>query len=89
VTLATYPGWFGVHTRQQEPGAIPNGARVRKIDCDRGDAHAVGTCATILGSVVHPERGFAYFVEWDPKPRVAVLVVGDKIAPIEPEETAI
>lgn len=82
MTPRIYPGWTGVHTREQARGAIPNGTRVRKIATDAGDAHPIGALATILGSVQHPQHGVCYFVEWDAKPKTAVFVAGFKIAPL-------
>lgn len=79
--LQDYPGWVGMHTRNQARGAIPNGARVRKISTERGDSHPVGSTATVLGSIFHASVGYGYFVEWDVSPRSAVFVVGEKIAP--------
>jgi hypothetical protein len=80
MNLRLYPGWLGVHTREQAPGAMPNGTRVRKVALDPGDAHPIGALATILGSVQHAQHGPCYFVEWDAKPRAAVFVAGFKIA---------
>lgn len=70
---------FGVFTRDQAYGAWPNGSRVRKAAVHEGDAHQVGALATVIGSVGpldHPVLGlaFAYFVEWDDVPGVAVLI---------------
>ena len=96
IELRTEPGYAGVFTRHQAPGAIPNGSRVVKIRRDAGDAHAVGTTGVVLGSfgpvgeeVARSARAqgiavdpgeFGYFVEWDPTPRAAVLVRGRKLA---------
>jgi hypothetical protein len=80
MTLHTEPGWLGTFTREQYPGAIPNGSRVVKIAMDEKDANPLGTLATVLGSMGHPsmeEPG--YFVEWDTMPRVAVFVAPWKI----------
>jgi hypothetical protein len=71
-----------MHTREQAPGAIPNGRKVIKIASERGDTHPVGSVATVLGSLRHPDLGFAYFVEWGGHPNMASLVVGTKIRPI-------
>jgi hypothetical protein len=85
MNIRDYPGWIGGHSREQVPGAIPNGTRVRKVKTEPVDTHPIGAEATVLGSIAieHPELGVAYFVEWDAKPKVAVLVVSWKIAPIE------
>jgi len=74
-----YPGWRGVHTRAEAPGAMRNGTRVRKIAKEDGDSHPIGSLATVLGSLHLPERGYGYFVEWDASPRTAVLVVEAQI----------
>jgi hypothetical protein len=79
--LREYPGWAGIHCRDQYPGAYTNGSRVVKVAGDAKDAHAIGTGATVLGSMGHPEVGIGYFVEWDATPRVAVFVAAVKIAP--------
>jgi hypothetical protein len=80
------PGWTGAFTRQQAPGALfANTTRIRKDKSERGDATPLGTEGTVLGSYYVPERGFAYFVEWDDKPRLAVLVLGWKLARAQPD----
>lgn len=79
--LRLYPGWRGIHTREQAGGAIPNGTRVRKIDGKPGDVHQVGSLATVLGSLHDAKVGYGYFVEWDMQPRAAVFVIAGKIAP--------
>jgi hypothetical protein len=76
-----HPGYFGLFTRHQLPDAILNGTRVVKVRSDPGDAHPIGSLATVLGSMGHPKIGNGYFLEWDAKPRWAVFVMGDKIAP--------
>lgn len=77
--LITEPGWSGHFTRNQELGAIRNGVRVVKQNSEPGDAHANGTLGTILGSVGNQEIGIAYFVEWDPSPKVAVGTMAKKV----------
>jgi hypothetical protein len=68
-----------MHTRDEAPGAMKNGTRVRKVVSESGDAHPLGSLATVLGSLHHPTLGYAYFVEWDDRPRTATAVVGAKI----------
>lgn len=80
MNIQNYPGWTGGHTREEAPGALPNGTRVRKVETEPEDAHPIGSLATVLGSVYHAVHGFGYFVEWDAKPRFAVLVIARKIA---------
>lgn len=79
--LRPYPGWHGMFTRNQAPGAYRNGTRVVKIATDVGDTHPLGATATVLGSLYHPKVGFGYFVEWDSHRRSAVFVVPWKIRP--------
>lgn len=74
-----HAGYTGMFTRHQYDGAITNGTRVVKIQSEAGDAHPVGSLATVLGSVGHPGIGIGYFVEWDDQPRMAVFVAGVKI----------
>ncbi len=69
-------------TRYQAEGAIPNGARVRKSSSDPGDAHAVGSLATVLGSLGPLEGEFGYFVLWDDL-AAPVFVVGRKLERVE------
>jgi hypothetical protein len=77
--LQDYPGWVGTHTREQAPGAMPNGSRVRKIMSKPGDASPDGSPATVLGSMHEPDLGYGYFVEWDARPRQAVFVAGFRL----------
>ena len=88
--VRNYPGYFGSFTRQQAAGAIPNGAEIRKVDEEKGDATPIGTTGKVLGSldvekidpsmVVRYGGRFMYFVEWSDKPGVAVAVIDWKIA---------
>lgn len=80
------PGWCGAFTRNQVPGAIPNGTLVEKVRCDPLDAHSLGAFAIVLGSIRAPVpiRGYEsvkyfYFVEWRSRPRTACGVVDYKI----------
>lgn len=83
LNIRSYPGWIGQHTRDEAPGALPNGSRVRKIKEDPGgDSTPIGTLGTVLGSLWEVSVGYAYFVEWDGRPRLARLVVGWKIADV-------
>ncbi len=80
------PGWVGAFTRWEAPGALANGTKVVKIVTEEKDAHPVGARATVLGSLPVPAGmggGYAYFVEWEDAPRLAVGVMGWKIAPVE------
>lgn len=58
---------FVAFTRAQAPGAWPNGSRVEKAASEPGDAHAIGSPATVLGSIAIPNDDrlrFGYFVAW-------------------------
>jgi len=78
--IKSEPGWANPFTRNDAPQARWRvGARVRKVLQELGDMTPLGTLGTVLGSLYAPEVGAAYFVEWDCKPRVAVLVVEAKI----------
>lgn len=88
VHLREYPGWLGVHTRDEASGALKNGTRIRKVKFEAGDGHPIGTLGRVLGSIEAPAdvfrqfgARFFYFVEWDPKPRIAVGVASSKIGP--------
>lgn len=78
--LCNEPGWFGGFTREQAPGAIPNGTRVVKVRTEPTDTHPIGSLATILGSIAAKGEVF-YFVEWDAHPRIAVGIRSFKIKP--------
>jgi len=73
----------------QAPGAIPNGTRVKKVVCESGDGHPIGSTGVVLGSVgpgYIPQLGreaYGYWVEWDEDPGKGIpCFVGDhKIAP--------
>lgn len=77
--LMNEDGWYGSFTRARYPGAMANDTRVVKIETESGDIHPLGACATVLGSIGHPDVGVAYFVEWDEHPRVAALVTAYKV----------
>lgn len=86
LSLAFHPGWAGMHTRSEAPGAFPNGSRVVKTLDEPGDTHLVGSLATVLGSIRAPSAElrlispYFYFVEWDAHPRIAVGIASIKIA---------
>jgi len=71
-------------TRNQAPGAIPNGAAVEKVNSEPGDCHHDGARATVVGSWGSlgvcrlPDRYF-YFVEWEDRPGVPVGIGGHRI----------
>lgn len=65
--LREWPGYTGMFTRNEAPGAMPNGTRVAKTRSEHGDSHPDGSLGTVLGSfrepAVYPDT--FYFVEWD------------------------
>jgi hypothetical protein len=84
IKIKEHPGYIGVFTTHQDRLAkFPNGLRVIKIKMERGDANPIGTKGTVLGSIVHPDAGTGYFVEWDSMPKMAVFVVEWKIEKLE------
>lgn len=76
------PGWEGMFTRDEHPGALPNAIRVRKVNSEPGDAREDGKLGTILGSIGHPDVGLGYFVERDNRPKRAVFVIAKKVEPV-------
>lgn len=79
IELRTFPGYAGLHTRDEAPGAMPNGTRVRKTATEPKDTHQDGALATVLGSVSEPSVGVSYFVEWDDDPGKAVFIAGRRV----------
>ena len=81
-TIKPYPGYYGAFTKDQAPGAFPNGSRIVKHAVEEGDGTLLGHRGTVLGSMLEPEVSpfIFYFVEWDTRPRAAVCVVSWKIA---------
>jgi hypothetical protein len=79
MNLRSFPGYIGLHSRDEAPGAIPNGTKVRKVASKPDDIHQDGALATVLGSIHYPKVGFGYYVEWDSHPRIAVFVAGHRV----------
>jgi hypothetical protein len=72
-----HSGWMGVFTTDQAPGCWPNGTRIERATVRQTVAHGARRTVqigTVLGSVHVPEKGPAYFVEWDSMPQAAMLV---------------
>lgn len=80
LNIRNHPRYKGSFTRSEAPEAkFKNGARVRKMLFEHGDGHALDTLGTVLGSIHERTIGTAYFVEFDPDPNIAVLVIEEKI----------
>lgn len=91
------PNMTGVFTREEADGAIPNGARIRKIREETGDTTPLGTLGWVLGSLAADDEvidmipvtelrehtKFAYFVEWDILPHHAIGIIGGKIEAVD------
>ena len=77
--LREEPGWYGLFTRAQAQGALPNGTRIAKCASEPGDATDDGTSGTVLGSVLDVEGRTFYFVEWAIRPRIVVAVMGHRV----------
>lgn len=73
------PGWVGNFTTHNAPGAIQAGGRIIKVAEEPGDTTPLRTGGNVLGSMLHPQRGILYFIEWDDKPRYAVAVIAWKV----------
>lgn len=75
-----HPGYEGVFTdRDDERATIRRGERVMKRDSLPTDSHPDGSLATVLGSIYHPTKGVAYFVEWDDRPGFAVVILESRV----------
>ena len=85
--ITLHHGWEGMFTTREHEGAMRNGTRVVKLEADPTDSHEAGAHATILGSFGIPGR-LAYFVVWDDWPRIACMVVAEKLAPLDPPAVA-
>lgn len=74
-----------IFTRDECPEAIyKNKERIRKAWGEPGDGTPLGTEGTVIGSITVPERpdvGTAYFIEWDNRPGMYVLVIEKKLGP--------
>ena len=82
-----YPGWIGMHARDEAIGVLRNGTRIIKTVFEVGDTHPTDTTGTVLGSAVmpcpeRPDSALFYFVEWDALPHVATGVASFQIASI-------
>ena len=67
------------YTDAHAEGAMENGQRIVKVWSEPGDLNPVGTQGVVVGSLHHPDLGYAYFVKWDTRPDVPIAVVAKKI----------
>lgn len=93
------PGWLGVFTREEAPGALGNGTPVAKVRSEPGDTFPDGTRGTVLGSIgpgpdeptptphgaTIPPGAYLYFVEWEPRPRYAIAIASNRLAAVVAE----
>lgn len=75
-------------TRQQQPGALPNGTRVEKSEFRPTDTHPVGAKAIVLGSVGPIEfegipEVYGYFVDWDDTPGIPCFIAGNRVREVK------
>lgn len=82
LNIREHEGYHGEFTTDRSEGAWANGTRIVKSKSEPGDATPNGTMGTVLGSIHHPEVGTAYFIEWDDRPKHAVLVCDFKISEV-------
>lgn len=79
-----HPRLRGVYTRDEVPGAIPNGTRVMKCNSEETDTHQDGALCTVVGSIEMSDTGkLAYFVEWDDMKGIAVGIAAHRIKRVE------
>jgi len=78
--IKNHPGYFTSFCNKQAQGAWENGSCVIKDGSDSGeDITPDGTKGIILGSLKSPEGKYAYFVEWEDKPKMPVFCVEEKL----------
>jgi hypothetical protein len=80
-----HPGYHGVFTTEQYPGALPNGTRITKVMSEVKDSTPNGSLGTVLGSIGHPDLAprMMYFIEWDHMPKVAIGCLDFKVQKVE------
>ena len=79
--LKSEQGYWGIFTRNEYPGALKNGTRIRKTNSEPNDHRNDGDAGTVIGSIGAPEVGVMYFIEWDQTPRVIIGVTAQKVIP--------
>jgi len=88
-------------TRQEAPGALPNGTNVVLVkplghDHESSEELEVGDRGVVLGSsvITHsdegllPEPEIGYSIEWDRLPKEAWSAMADAIEPLRQDESA-
>jgi hypothetical protein len=74
------PGDMPIFPPGEADGALPNGARVRKVRDDPGDTHVVGDEAVVIASHGQFLGQYLYFVVWDDLPDIPVGIQSSKLA---------
>ncbi len=78
--IQNHPGYLTPFSKNQAEGAWANGSCVVKDGSDPdGDLTPDGIKGKILGSIKTPDRRYAYFVEWDNKPKMPIFCVQEKM----------
>ena len=78
--IQDHPGYLTGFSKNQAEGAWANGSCVVKDGHDPdGDVTPDGIKGKILGSLKTPDGKYAYFVEWDNKPKMPIFCVQEKL----------
>jgi hypothetical protein len=78
--IQDYPGYLTPFCKNQAEGAWANGSCVVKDGSDPdGDLTPDGIKGKILGSLEAQNGRYAYFVEWDNKPKMPIFCVEEKM----------
>lgn len=82
--IRLHTGYLTPFSKNQAAGAWANGSCVVKNGSDPGgDITSDGIKGKILGSLKTPEGEYAYFVEWDNKPKMPTFCVEEKMKLLE------
>lgn len=82
--IRNHPGYLTPFCKKQAAGAWANGSCVVKSGSDPGgDVTPDGIKGKILGSLKAPNGGYAYFVEWENKPKFAIFCTEEKMKLLE------
>lgn len=78
--IQDHPGYLLPFSKNHAEGAWANGSCVVKDGSDpEGDLTPDGIKGKILGSLKTPDGRYAYFVEWDNKPKMPIFCVEEKM----------